>query len=178
MKHQTKTKNQTKASHRPKTSGRRTIKASRKAAAKAPSRKASNDGSRISPIVGENIAQMPTETVLDQEVVNVAQASPPEQTVDLDETHHAPHEVVHSITGFLHPAHNLVFGFGAITIEGFEFVNRCVERSVDNINAFLQCRTPEDVVAAQSNWVKGHLEDVNREIILLELPIKNLAHSL
>ena len=184
MKHQTKTKNQTKPSHRPKMSVRRTVKALRKPAAKGASLKPSNDGSQFSPIVGEHVARMPTETVLDpREVVNVAQTSPPRQTVDLDETYHPSHTVPHLITGFLQPGHNLVFGCGAITIGGFEFVRRCVERSLDNINAFLQCRTPEDVVAAQSNWVKGHLQDVNREIhrvaeILQELPLKNLAHSL
>ncbi len=164
-------------------SARRTVKALRKPAAKGASITASNDGSQFSPLVREHVAQMPTETVLDQEVVNIPQVSPPEQTVDLDETHHATHEVVHSITGFLQPGHNLVFGCGAIAIEGFEFASRCVARSFDNINTFLQCRTPEDVVAAQSNWVKGHLQDVNREIhrvagILQELPIKMLARSL
>ena len=81
------------------------------------------------------------------------------------------------------PRNILVFGFGVIAIEGFEFVRRRVERSLGNINAFLQCRTPQDVVAAQGNWVLGHLQDVNQEIhrvaeILRELPIKNLAHSL
>lgn len=184
MKHQTKTKNQTKSSHRPKMSVRRTVKALRKPAAKAAPLKSSNDGSQFSPIVGEHVARMPTETVLDQRgIVNGAQVSPPRQTVDLDETYRAPHKVSHPITGFLQPGHNLVFGCGAIAIEGFEFAIRCVARSFDNINAFLQCRTPEDVVAAQSNWVKGHLQDVNREIhrvaeILQELPIKKLAHSL
>ena len=93
--------------------------------------------------------------------MNVAPVSPPRQTVGLDETYQVTHEIPHPITGILH---NLVFGFGAFTIEGFEFVIRCVERSLDNINAFLQCRTPEDIVAAQSNLVKGHLQDVNREI--------------
>jgi hypothetical protein len=185
MKHQTKTKNQTKPSHRPKISVRRKVKALRNPAAKPASLKPSNDGSQFSPIVGEHVARMPTEMVLDPRgVVNGAQVSPPrQQTVDLDETYRAPHEVSHLITGFLQPGHNLVFGCGAIAVEGFEFATRCVARSFDNINAFLQCRTPEDVVAAQSNWVKGHLQDVNREIhrvaeILQELPIKNLAHSL
>ena len=127
---------------------------------------------------------MPTETVLDQrEVVNVAPVSRPRQTVGLDETYRAPHEVPHLVKSFLRPGHNLVFGCGAITVGGFEFAIRCVARSFDNINALLKCRTPEDVVAAQSNWVKGHLQDVNREIhrvaeILQELPLKNLAHSL
>ena len=124
---------------------------------------------------------MPIETVLDQcEVVHAAQVSSSKQTVGLDET---THEVLHRIPGFLQPGHILVFGFGAIAIEGFEFVRRCAERSLGNINAFLQCRTPQDVVAAQGNWVRGQLQDVNREIhrvaeILRELPIKNLAHSL
>jgi hypothetical protein len=182
MKHQTKTKNQTKPSHRPKMSVRRTVKALRKPAAKAASIKPSNYGSQSS---REHVARTPTEPAFDQrEVVNVAQVSPPTQTtVDLDKTYHASHAVPHLITGFLQPGHILVFGFGAIAIEGFEFVRRCAERSIGNINAFLQCRTPQDVVAAQGNWVRGHLQDVNREIhraaeILQELPIKNLAHSL
>jgi hypothetical protein len=185
MKHQTKTKNQTKPSHRPKMSVRRRVKALRKPAVKAASIKPSNDGIQFSPLVGERVARMPTETALDQrEVVDVAQVSPPTQTtVDLDKTHHASHAVPHLITGFLQPGHILVFGFGAIAIEGFEFVRRCAERSLGNINSFLQCRTPRDVVAAQGNWVRGHMQDVNREIhrvaeILQELPIKNLAYSL
>jgi hypothetical protein len=104
---------------------------------------------------------MPIETVLGQrEVVRAAQVSSSKQTVGLDDDHAR----MHRIPSFLQPGHNLVFGCGAITIEGFEFVHRCVERSFDNINALLQCRTPEDVVAAQSNWVKGHLQDVNRGI--------------
>jgi hypothetical protein len=94
-----------------------------------------------------------------------------------EETHDATHGALHPISGFLQPAHILVFGFGAIAIEGFEFVRRCAERSLGNINAFWQCRTPQDVVAAQGNWVRGHLQDVNREIhrvaeILRELPRK------
>jgi hypothetical protein len=126
---------------------------------------------------------MAAETVLDQSaVVNLAQRSPPEKTVGLDETYRATREVVQSMTGLPQPSNNLVFGFGAIAMEGFEFVMRCVERSVDNINAVLQCRTPQDLMAAQSNWLNGHLQDVNREIqrfaeILQELPINNLARS-
>jgi hypothetical protein len=184
MKHQAKTKNQTKPSHRSKMSARRTVKALRKPAAKGASITPSNDGSQFSPIGVEHVARMPTESVLDpREVVNVAQMSPPRQTLDLDETYHPSNAVPHLITGFLQPGHNLVFGCGAITIEGFEFVRRCVDRSLDNINAFLQCRTPEDVVAAQSNWVKGHLPDVNRVMrrgaeLLQALRIMNLARSL
>src|SRR6476660_8026704 len=110
MKHQTKTKNQTKPSHRPKMSVRRTVKALRKPAAKGSSLKPSNDGSQFSPIVWEHVARMPTETVLDpREVVNIAQTSPPRQTVDLDETYHPSHTVPHLSTGFLQPCHNLVF---------------------------------------------------------------------
>jgi hypothetical protein len=184
MKHQTKTKHQTKPSHRSKMSVRRTVKALRKPAAKGASITPSNDGSQFSPIVAEHVARMPTETVFDpREVVNVAQMSPPRQTLDLDETYHPSHAVPHLITGFLQPGHILVFGFGAIAIEGLEFVRRCAERSLGNINSFLQCRTPRDVVATQGNWVRGHMQDVNREIhrvaeILQELPIKNLAYSL
>jgi hypothetical protein len=92
MKHQTKTKHQTKPSHRSKLSGRRTVKASMTAAAKGASIKASNDGSQLSPIIGEHVAGMPTETVLDQwEFVNTAQVPPHKQTVSLGETHHATH---------------------------------------------------------------------------------------
>jgi hypothetical protein len=184
MKHQTKTKNQTKPSHRPKMSARRTVKALKKPVAKGASVTPSNDGSQFSPIVAEHVARMPIETVLGpREVVNVAQVSPPKQTVGHEETHDATHGVLHPISGFRQPGHILVFGFGAIALEGFEFVRRCAERSLGNINAFLQCRTPQDVVAAQSNWVRGHLQDVNQEIhrvaeILRELPTKNLANSL
>jgi hypothetical protein len=158
MKHQTKTKNQTKPSHRPKMSDRRS-KSLRKPAAKAASLKPSK---RRPPIFHKSRGtQMPIETVLGQrEVVRAAQVSSSKQTVGLDDDHAR----MHRIPSFLQPGHNLVFGCGAITIEGFEFVHRCVERSFDNINALLQCRTPEDVVAAQSNWVKGHLQDVNRGI--------------
>jgi hypothetical protein len=184
MKHQTKTKNQTRPSHRPKMSARRTVKALRKPATKAASIKPSNDGSQLSSKVGEHVAPMPIETVLDRcEVAHVAQVSSPEQTVGLEETHDATHGVLHPISGFMQPGHILVFGFGAIAIEGFEFVRRCAERSLGNINSFLQCRTPRDVVVAQGNWVRDHMQDVNREIhrvaeILQELPIKNLAYSL
>jgi Phasin protein len=184
MKHQTKTKNQTKPSHRPKMSVRRTVKALKEPAAKGASIKPSNDDSQPSSKVGEHVARMPIETVLDQcEVVDVAQVSSPKQADGLEQTHDATHGVLHPISGFLQPGHILVFGFGAIAIEGFEFVRRCAERSLGNINAFLQCRTPQDVVAAQGNWMRGHLQDVNREIhrvaeILRELPIKNLARSL
>jgi hypothetical protein len=179
-------KHQTKPSHRKnlKMSVRRTLRASKEPAVEGASIKPSNDGSQPSPKVGEHVARMPIETVLDQcAVVHVAQVSSPKQTVGLEETHDAMHEILHPVSGFLQPGHILVFGFGAIASKGFEFVRRRVERSLDNVNAFLQCRTPQDVVAAQGNWVRGHLQDVNREIhqvaeILRELSRKNLAHSL
>jgi hypothetical protein len=174
-------KHQTKPSHRknPKMSVRRIAKALKEPATKRTSIKVSNDGSQPS-----HVARMPIETMADQcAVVHVAQVSAPKQTVGLEETHDATHEISHTVSGSLQPGHVLVFGFGAIAIEGFEFVRRRIERSLDNINAFLQCRTPQDVVAAQGNWVRGHLQDANREIhrvaeILRELPTKNLAHSL
>jgi hypothetical protein len=145
MKHQTKTKNQTKPSHRPKMSVRRTVKALKEPAAKGASIKPSNDDSQPSSKVGEHVARMPIETVLDQcEVVDVAQVSSPKQADGLEQTHDATHRVLHPISGFLQPGHILVFGFGAIAIEGFEFVRRCAERSLGNINAFLQCRTPQE----------------------------------
>jgi len=62
---------------------------------------------------------MAAETVLDQSaVVNLAQRSPPEKTVGLDETYRATREVVQSMTGLPQPSNNLVFGFGAIAMEG------------------------------------------------------------
>jgi hypothetical protein len=66
MKHQTKTKNHTKPAHRRKMFVRRTVKALRKPAAKGASIKPSNDGGQSSTKVGEHIAGMPIETVLDQ----------------------------------------------------------------------------------------------------------------
>src|SRR4029453_11868827 len=127
MKHQTKTKSRTNPSHGPKESGRRAL---RKAATKGPSIKRSNGngGSQFSPPAGEQVTRMAAETVLDQSaVVNLAQRSPPEKTVGLDETYRATREVVQSMTGLPQPSNNLVFGFGAIAMEGFEFVMRCVE---------------------------------------------------
>lgn len=181
MKHQTKAKNQPKPSHRPKMSRRRTVRAVGKGAANGASIKAGNDGRRFPPIVEEHVAP-PAETVL-SEPVNVTQLAQPEKTDGLDKTYRATNDMARSITGLLQPGHNLVFGFGAITIRGFEFVLRCAGRSFDNIHALLRCRTPGDVAAAQSNWVKGHLQDVNREIhlvaeILQQRPVKNAARSL
>jgi hypothetical protein len=54
----------------------------------------------------------------------------------------------------------LILNIGAVSIEWFEFMGRRFARSLDHLNALIRCRTPQDLVNAQSDLLRDHLDDV------------------
>jgi hypothetical protein len=54
----------------------------------------------------------------------------------------------------------LTHGASAISTELFELMRKRIERSLDHMDKFMRCRTPQDLVAAQSDVLRDHLEGV------------------
>ncbi len=54
----------------------------------------------------------------------------------------------------------LTHGLRAISTEWFELMRKRIERSLDHMDTFMRCRTPQDLAAAQSDALRDHLEGV------------------
>jgi hypothetical protein len=50
-------------------------------------------------------------------------------------------------------------GINASTMEWFNIMRRCTERSIGAMHIFLRCRTPEEFFTAQRNLLFGNLDD-------------------
>lgn len=53
----------------------------------------------------------------------------------------------------------ITIGISAITMEWFNIMRRCTERSLGAMHLLLQCRTPAELFTAQSNLLFGNLND-------------------
>ena len=50
-------------------------------------------------------------------------------------------------------------GVSAISIEWFNLIRRCTERSLGAMQIFMRCRTPGEFITAHSNLLLGNLKD-------------------
>jgi hypothetical protein len=77
-----------------------------------------------------------------------------------DEAQENTQQTSRNLAAIMQSGSVLTHGVRAISTEWVELMRKRFERSLDHMDAFLRCRTPQDLAAAQSDALRDHLEGV------------------
>ncbi|MGY3616741.1 phasin family protein [Bradyrhizobium sp. USDA 10063] len=76
-----------------------------------------------------------------------------------DEAQRAAEKSAHSAASVLHSTTAIAKGMSGMSQEYLAFVRRQIESSISHMNELWRCRTPQDVVAVQSDFVRETMEN-------------------
>jgi hypothetical protein len=100
----------------------------------------------------------PSDTV--RQILDSATVPGPGQTVRPSEVD--DHENIGNHTGIIKQRGRVLpstIGVSAISMDWFNLMCRCTERSLGAMQIFIRCRTPAEFFTAQSNFLLGNLQD-------------------
>jgi phasin family protein len=76
-----------------------------------------------------------------------------------DEAQRAAENSAHSAASVLHSTTAIAKGMSGMSQEYFAFVRHQIENSMNHMNELWRCRTPQDVVAVQSDFMRETMEN-------------------
>ena len=77
-----------------------------------------------------------------------------------DEGQEGTQQTSRNLAAIVQSSSALTHGLRAISTEWFELMRKRIERSLDHMDTFMRCRTPQDLAVAQSDALRDHLEGV------------------
>ena len=77
-----------------------------------------------------------------------------------DEAQEGTQQTSRNLAAIVQSSSALTHGLRTISTEWFELMRKRIERSLDHMDTFMRCRTPQDLAAAQSDALRDHLEGV------------------
>jgi phasin family protein len=95
-----------------------------------------------------------------------------------DEVHEATERSTRSAASILHSTSAAAQGVSGMSQEYFAFIRQQIETSIDQMNKFSRCRTPQDLAAVQTEFVQQMLESAiqsGRRIADLSLKVADDA---
>lgn len=81
-----------------------------------------------------------------------------------DKAEEAAQELSRNIGAIVQSGSVLTHGARAVSTEWFEIMRKRIEQSLDHMETFMRCRSPQDLVAAQIDALRLHVEGLTEAV--------------